>query len=87
MFVCFGILALAVAYHLGASSAQSQVGEFVGIAFPSDDGWDGSVWLLAANGDCYWTVMNGGEWHYRGNPLSGTATQDATWGSIKAQFK
>jgi hypothetical protein len=89
MFVCLGLLALALAYHLGASSAQSFTGEFVGI---SQSATGGQV-LLAANGDCYRLINDSPPgspdyWYYLGNPLSGgTGTQSSTWGQIKAQSK
>lgn len=88
MYACFGLLALTVAYHLGASSVQSQTGEFVGISVTDYNGQFGAF-LLTANGDCYWgnVGVTPAYWVYKGNPLGGVSTQSSTWGQIKAQFK
>ena len=85
MYVCFGILALLVAYHLGASSAQSQAGTFVSIGGNSRDT---AMFLLTDCGDCYMLDMSYSphRWVYMGNPTGGTPTQSTTWGAIKAEF-
>ena len=85
MFVCLGLLALAVAYHLGASAAQSQAtGTFVGIG-----GVETTLCAITATGDYYLLNTHGDvrNWVYWGNIAGGgTATQSSTWGQIKAEF-
>lgn len=49
-YVCAGALMLAMAYHLGASSASAQVGSSVsGFAFEGA----GNMLVLTSNGDVY----------------------------------
>jgi len=88
MFVCLGILALAVAYHLGASSAQSQAtGTFVSLAAGPGDG-SSEMYALTSDGDFYGMSMsNMRAWTYWGNVAGGVSTESSTWGQIKAQFK
>jgi hypothetical protein len=97
MFVCLGLLALAVAYHLGAAKAES----YTGSPFVSLMSWNGSqggtVYLLALteDGTVYWANGQGGwpeylsfpQWQVWGQiPTGATATQSSTWGQIKAQL-
>jgi hypothetical protein len=86
MYVCMGILALVVAYHLGAGSAQSQLqGQVVGI-----DTWGGSfppvVYLVTSEGDVWYNYNETEPWEYLGNPFGGVTTQPTTWSRIKAEF-
>ena len=88
MFVCLGLLALAVAYHLGASSVQSQgTGTFVSLA--PGPYMSSSVYALTSDGDLYGCGVNGfPTFAYLGNFNSApTSTQSTTWGQIKASFK
>jgi hypothetical protein len=87
-YVCLGLLALAAAYHLGASSAQSQAtGTFVSLAPGPGDG-SREMYALTSNGDFYGMSMSDMRvWTYWGNVAGGVSTQSATWGGIKAQFK
>lgn len=86
MFVCLGVLALAVAYHLGAAGAVSQgTGIAVGIAaIPYSDG--ARLYVATDNGDVYWSGP-ATPWTYYGNIFGSAYAEPATWGSIKAQFK
>ncbi|MFC1800026.1 hypothetical protein ACFL2Z_03840 [Candidatus Eisenbacteria bacterium] len=93
MFVCFGILALAVAFHLGAESADSQgTGAFTGfsVIYVPDEGTY-SFLALQEDGTLYWGAVYG-PWHWPTEWLTlgqipyGTATQSTTWGEIKAEY-
>ena len=90
MYVCLGILALFVAYHLGANSATSQgLGTAVGICSYSKSS-DSNVYVVTDCGDCYrkWSLSSDLEnWEYWGNIYGGPSqTQPTTWGDIKARF-
>jgi hypothetical protein len=92
MFVCVGILALAVAYHLGAAKAESNTGSaFVSLCY---DAYDGYLLALTEDGCIYATYQAAPwptqfpDWYFWGQiPTGATATQPSTWGQIKAQFK
>ena len=91
-YVCLGLLALAVAYHLGAQTATSQgFGTATGISVSGANTTQCYVYAVADNGDCYrkWQDWAPSEpWQYFGNIFAGgVATQPSTWGQIKAQFK
>ena len=88
MYVCLGVLALAVAYHLGAAKAESTAeGPFVSLV--SEYEW-GYMLAMTGQGDIYFSIQYGGpfpEWDYWGTiPTGATATQPTTWGKIKAEF-
>ena len=86
MYVCLGVLALAVAYHLGAKSAISQ-GTGIPVGISSGHQYDDGVYVITDQGDVYRRAYDEGpDWVYWGNPLNGMATQPATWGRIKAEF-
>lgn len=99
MYVCLGILALAVAYHLGAAKAESYSGSPFVSLHSYNAGSGSSPWALYAvteDGTIYVTTGSGGvapwdpfpAWQYWGQiPTGGTATQSSTWGQIKATFK
>lgn len=88
MFVCLGVLALALAYHLGASSAVSDPipGEVpIAIAGTASD-----LWVLTDAWNIYqgqWTGPGQMTWTYCGDWIQpATATQPTTWGQIKSQY-
>jgi hypothetical protein len=88
MYVCLGLLALVVAFHLGATSAESTAeGPFVSLV--SEWQW-GYMLAMTGQGDIYFSTEYGGpfpEWHYWGTiPTGATATEPTTWGRIKAEF-
>jgi hypothetical protein len=91
-YVSLGILALAAAYHLGATNAHGQVSSQVaGLAMP------GNMFLvLTPNGDIYMnrdlaaaaggtvapgTTLIGNFWS------SATPTTRDSWGSVKARYR
>ena len=88
-FVCAGILCLAAAYHLGATStgAQSVGGAFVGLSYNLDSKCfaltsTGDVWKISSN------AINPGTLYpeYFGNILSGPVPIEGTsFGKIKAK--
>ncbi len=77
------VLMLALAYHLGATSATAQApgnpvvaGDGLGIAF-------------TANGDVYRnTIADYSAWERVGNVFSGpTPAQQPSWGEMKARYR
>jgi hypothetical protein len=88
-YVSLGILALAVAFHLGATSAQSQApgNPVVAACGASNGGGFLEVVAITANGDAYKSSDLGNSWQHRGNCFSGAPiqTQGTTWGRIKAE--
>lgn len=91
-YVCAGILMLAVAYQLGATRAQAQLGgDFSGILMKNHDG----TVVITGAGDIYartaqiidfdqdgvptWSPINAGGdtgWHFMGNVLGGTVNAE-----------
>ena len=84
MFVCLGVFLLAVAFHLGAKSAQSSLA-YQAKMFAVDDGVpyvmdeDGSIWYYNLSAST-WVKR----WVWFGDDPS--AIQSSTWGAIKAEF-
>ena len=64
--IAIGTLALAAAYHLGASSSQAQSGSVPAFHIASN----GNPFVSCPNGDV-WRDILGGSWEYMGNALSG----------------
>ena len=82
------ILMLALAYHLGASTAQGQGGGQP-IALT---GFNGDAIAMLTNGDIYYSNSNltngNGQWSYRGNLFTyPTPAAQPTWGQLKAQYR
>ena len=95
MFVCLGLLALAVAYHLGATKAESGAGSpFVSLgAWTSSSGGTAVLLALTEDGTLYWASPSHWpwdgwlDWQVWGQiPTGPTATQSTTWGHIKAEL-
>jgi hypothetical protein len=93
MFVCLGLLALAVAYHLGATKAESYSGSpFVSLCGLTYSGTTSYLYALTEDGTIYSTGAATpwgpfGPWEVWGQiPTGATATQSSTWGQIKAQL-
>jgi hypothetical protein len=100
MFVCFGILALAAAYAVGASNSVAQVGgsDVVASYVNSVASYPATV-VVTANGDIYgrsgyvsgegnihWTVQEA-NWTFMGNALAGSvSSQPKTLGGVKNLF-
>lgn len=86
--VSFGILALALAYQVGASRAVAQApgNPIVGTSYGSN----GNVFAaLASNGDSYISFDYGLTWQKRGNVFTGSVpleAQHATFGAIKSRY-
>ena len=83
LHVSLGILALAVAYHLGARSATAQS--------PSNPVVAAALNLAyTANGDVYGDNGSGGRtWEWRGNVFSGgpTPARQESMGAVKARYR
>ncbi len=81
--VTLGILALALAYHLGArsTSAQAPGNPVVGCAYGSS-----AMFLATANGDVY--VWGGGNWSRLPNVFGGaTSTAPMSVGQLKTLYR
>lgn len=93
-FVCLGILALTVAYHVAApiQTARSQEGECA-VFFAASQGETGTryLYVMTDMGNVYKWDTDGRSWDrivdatWPGTPA--TAMQSATWGQIKARFE
>lgn len=94
MYVCFGIMALMISLHFGATPATSlQTGGFVSIMKSESPGY---FLALQEDGSVYWARDTGyhpsdapfPDWNYWGQiPSGGTALDPSTWGSIKADWR
>jgi hypothetical protein len=83
-YVSTSLLMLALAYHLGASTATAQapsnpvVAVFTGIGDNLD--------VVTANGGVYGAYSNTGPWVLRSNIFSGpTSARQTSWGALKVQ--
>lgn len=88
MFVCIGILAISVAYSLGARSVQAQSGgDFQAV---TNTVW-GTTLAITLTGDCYEATAPGGSatWHYTGNILSiaPVSASSQSMGKTKQQYR
>jgi hypothetical protein len=85
--VCAGVFLLALAYHLGASSAGAQVtGQPITAAASST----GRVFAFAANGDAFRSWDDGATWTRVTNVFTATGptpAQPTTFGAIKAKYR
>ena len=82
--VSLGILALALAYHLGARSATAQAPGNPVVAV-----WNGPA-VVTANGDVYYNTASTftGPWTYQGNVFTGaTPAQQGSFGGLKARYR
>lgn len=87
MYVCLGILMLAVAYHLaiGPQAAESQEDERP--VLMSGDALVGTLWVMTDQGNLYqWG--GGSNWYPQGRwtGMPPTEAQPTTWSQIKAEF-
>jgi len=87
MYVCLGVLMLAIAYHLlvPMELARSQEGERP--VLMGSFGSMGRLYVMTDQGNLY--DWDGGEnWSYGGRwpGTPPTSTQSTTWGQIKAEF-
>ncbi len=92
-FGSLGILAIAIAYHLGAMYVQAQGGGTVAVI-----GQDGAIpprtYIITAEGDVWYSVQNFGPsypghvpWTFGGNIFAGgpTPTKSTSWGEVKGK--
>jgi hypothetical protein len=83
------ILMLAIAYHLGATTAAAQApgNPIVGAAY-STSSYNGGVFAFAANGDVYLLPSGGNTWVHTLNLFTNqTPTAQPSWGQLKAQYR
>lgn len=85
---CLGILALTISYHLGTiETAEAGGGAY--------EPQYAHSWYVTEEGDLYYAPSDANvadpsiyPWTYGGNIFSGaTATEKASWGDIKREFK
>jgi len=87
LYVSLGILALALAYHFGASTATAQAPGNSVVAMMWNPTSGGYAVVVTANGDAY-TTGNYGTWFRGGNVFSGsTPVAQQTFGQLKAQYR
>ena len=81
MYAAIGVLALAVAFHFGATTATGQgTGRFVAITYILG----GPVLALTDGGDVWsarWDDCS--RWTYCGTIGGGVAVEPSTWGQVK----
>ena len=84
-YVSAGILCLALAYHLGATTATAQAPSNPVVGITDVTGGESAI---TANGDTYFTNTGGATWELRGNLFSAPspAAQQA-WGQVKARYR
>jgi hypothetical protein len=82
-YVCLGILALATAYHLGATNATAQAPSNPVVAT------FGGFGVVTANGDVYQAQTGGGPWTLESNVFAGgsTPTAQKSWGQVKVEHR
>ena len=79
MYGSVGVLALAVAFHLGSATAKAGGGTVVSVGGLGE--W---VWAVTQNGDVYRLRYDGtGLWAYHSNLFGAVAMEPSTWGQIK----
>jgi len=94
MYCCIAILALALAYHFGATSAQGQTGSMVSGISVAGTVNGGMIVVMTPNGDCYQVTYSAASNitsvpYYMGN-FWGSApvqTNPQTLGQIKAKYR
>lgn len=85
-FASASVLMLALAYHLGASTATAQApgNPIANVAFVS---WPGNgLVAMTTNGDSFFSSDNGVTWQQTGNVFAGGGPVPArthSWGSLK----
>ena len=92
LYVCAGLLCLALAYHFGATSATAQAGSSVaGFTVQANGPF---AWVMTPTGDIYRCGIYGDGLDPRypatllGNFWSGaTPVQQETWGAVKARYR
>jgi hypothetical protein len=86
-YVSLGILALAAAYHLGATNAVAQApsNPVVAGGFSATNTW----FAFTANGDVYLGGFGVPVWQKSGNVFGGgpTPTPPESWGQVKVEHR
>jgi hypothetical protein len=87
-YVCLGILALALAYHFGATTATAQApgNPVTAMAFGGNTGY---VTAMTADGDLYFTPNYGTTWYRYPNCFTGsvpTPAQSISIGQLKTKY-
>jgi hypothetical protein len=90
LYVSLGILALALAYHFGATTATAQAGSQVtGMAYGGTN-----IVVMTSNGECFGRQLAGGNGPFVGSviPIGNfwtgpTPAQQPTFGQVKAQYR
>ena len=86
-YVSLGILALALAYHLGARSATAQSGTGV-VAMMQGVTANGRMHAMTASGDLYSCTDDIRQWTWTANIFTGpTPAAQPTFGQLKAQYR
>jgi hypothetical protein len=92
-FVCAGVFLLALAYHLGATTAKAQGpgNPIAGVAALYTGGGYTTPVVVMSNGDLYTTPAAYGAappFVLKGNIFtSATPAAQQTWGQLKAQYR
>jgi len=92
-YACASILMLALAYHLGAGTAQGQSGSMVtGFAIGGDGGNWADCCVMTPSGDVFTRTLGtagASPLVYIGNFWNGGPTPAAqpTWGQLKARYR
>lgn len=87
LFISLGVLALAVAYHFGATSATAQgSGYFVSI---TNYGTTNAGFVaMTSTGEVYITYDQAATWTYRGSVLGGPVPAlRESWGAVKQRYR
>jgi hypothetical protein len=85
-YVCLGILALAIAYHFGATTATAQAPGNPVVGFVTTSTSAGQWQVITANGDIY-IAADGTPYHYWGNVFrAATPAQGISIGQLKAKY-
>lgn len=87
-YVCGGLLMLALAYHLGATTATAQApGNPVVSAYFSNQNL--ANYAVTSNGDVYVSTNSGQSYSRIGGVFGGAPvmTQEQSWGQVKARYR
>ena len=88
-YVCAGLLCLALAYHLGATSATAQApgNPVVGVGGGGGDNRQVFV-AVTANGDAFLYSPGNTNWQPAPNVFGAPAPgQQSTWGALKMRYR
>ena len=87
LFVSLGILALSLAYQIGASRTEAQASGAPFVALAHDASQGQFFYALASDGDVWRFNNSSFTPTFVGNVLSGPVpVEGSTWGEIKSKF-